>query len=278
MKIAIVGYGFVGKAVEYGFKDNSDIVLIDPKLGTSVEDLKGQDIGISFICLPTPMNDEMRCDTSILEDCVKKVVEYTEGIIAIKSTIIPSVAEEMCSLSSRVIYNPEFLREKTALEDFVSPSMHVFGGDENHARILYNFYEIYSSCEPCPHFIMTPSEASFVKYGINSFLMSKVLWFNQFYDIITASNSDYNTIINTIGMDTRIGRSHMNVPGHDGRRGAAGACFAKDGPAFMMYARDKNQDFTILEEILRRNQDYRNQYGDVLDREKEQNIKFDYEI
>lgn len=279
--IAIVGYGFVGGAVDYGFPDSlSQKICIDPKLGTSIEDLKKIDVDISFVCVPTPMGTDARIDASILIDTVEKLLNYTKGLIVIKSTVIPSIIESLSMMSERIIYNPEFLTEKNAKNDFVNPIMHVFGGSIEYTKILENFYSEYSICFPCDVYHMSAIEASFVKYGMNSFLMSKVLWFNQFYDVMQKfdSKSNFNTVIKAIGTDERIGSSHMNVPGHDGRRGSAGACFAKDGPAFAMFAKDLNTDFTILEEVLRRNQEYRNAYDEPLDREKEQHIRFDYDI
>lgn len=279
LEMAIVGFGFVGSAVDYGFPDDRcNKLLIDPKLGTSIENLKTTDVDITFICVPTPMGNDARIDASILIDSVTKAIEYTKGLVVIKSTVIPSIIDKITSLSNRIIYNPEFLREKEAKSDFVYPPMHVFGGDREHTDWLHTIYDQYSICHPCIVYHMTPVEASFVKYGINSFLMSKVLWFNQFSDIVEKTSANYDTVIEVMKTDPRIGNSHMNVPGHDGRKGSAGACFAKDGPAFAMFARDMGTDFTILEEVLRKNQVIRNSYGEPLPREKEQHIRFDYDI
>ena len=205
------------------------------------------------------------------------MLDVTEGLVVIKSTVIPSIVDSLTS-NPRVVYNPEFLTEKSANEDFVYPIMHVFGGTPENTKKLEQIYEKYSSCRRCPVYHMTPAEASFVKYGMNSFLMSKVLWFNQFYDIIEKYGASYAKVIRAIGTDPRISPSHTMVPGHDGRKGSAGACFAKDCPAFIMFARELGENFTILEEVVRRNQEIRNSYGEPLQREKEQNIRFDYEI
>jgi UDPglucose 6-dehydrogenase len=278
LKIAIIGYGFVGSAVGYGFPDSTcEKYIIDPKRNTKIEDLKGVGIDVSFICVPTPMSSSMHIDASILKDSIEKCKLYTNGPIVIKSTVIPSIVDDLITHKS-IIYNPEFLRENTAKEDFINPPMHVFGGDIEYTKKIEKFYEEYSICFPCPVYHMTPSEASFVKYGINAFLMTKVVWFNQFHDLIQDYGSNYNTIIKALTTDTRIGPSHTSVPGHDGRKGASGACFGKDIPAFIAFAKERNKDFTILEEMARRNQEFRNAYGDPLPREKEQNIRFDFNI
>jgi UDPglucose 6-dehydrogenase len=279
LKLAIIGHGFVGSAVDYGFPDaNCDKIIVDPKYKNSVDILSDKNIDASFVCVPTIMSQDASIDVNILIKTVYNLVEHTNGLIVIKSTVIPSIIEELTNKIPRIIYNPEFLTERSANEDFVNPVMQVFGGIKSQTEKLEQIYENYSACKPCPVYHMTPVEASFVKYGMNSFLMSKVLWFNQFFDLVQKHGSNFNVIRNAIATDPRIGHSHTMVPGQDGRKGSGGACFPKDAPALAIYARDQNASFTILEEVIRRNQDYRNAYGDPLPREKEQHIRFDYDI
>lgn len=277
--LAIVGHGFVGKAVDYGFTTEMvNRYLIDPMYNTTIQDLFDKNIGVTFICVPTPMGLDGRINSTILEDSVIDTLENTKGLVVIKSTVIPSIVEKLASLSNRVIYNPEFLTEKNALQDFVNPIMHVFGGEKDMCEKLYEIYKTYSNCSDCPVKYMTAVEASFVKYAMNTFLMSKVVWFNQLHSIIEEFGGNFETIRDAIGTDSRIGHSHTNVPGHDGRFGAGGSCFSKDGPAFFKFTEDIYQDFTILKEVILRNQEIRNSYGEPLEREKAQHIRFDYEI
>ena len=115
-----------------------------------------------------------------------------------------------------------------------------------------NFIMI-SNCKPCPVFHMTAKEASFVKYGINSFLATKVLWMNQFKDIVDNMGCNYNKIINAIGTDIRVGPSHTQVPGPEGKRGFGGACFPKDTQAFANFA---TPAFSVLEEVIKQYNSY----------------------
>jgi len=279
LNMAIVGHGFVGSAVDYGFPDaNCNKTIIDPKYGNSIADLEGKNVDISFVCVPTPMAADASIDASILIQTVKDLMRYTTGLIVIKSTVIPSIISNLTEGVSSIIYNPEFLTEKSANEDFVNPIMHVFGGNEKQTRELEEIYNKYSACKPCQVFHMTPAEASFVKYGINSFLASKVLFFNQLHNIVDKVGGNYNTIRNAMGTDPRIGHSHTMVPGHDGQPGFGGSCFPKDSAALIMFARDQGVLFTVLEEVVRRNQEYRNSNGGPTPREKEQNVRFDYDI
>ena len=91
MKIGIVGYGFVGKALANGLKDNVDLSIIDPKLGTSIKDLETINPEIIFICVPTPMSDDGKQDISILESVISDLNIYcSSSLFVLKSTVLPS--------------------------------------------------------------------------------------------------------------------------------------------------------------------------------------------
>ena len=274
MKLAIIGHGFVGKAVDYGFSDpRVEKFIVDPQYenGLKIQDLVDKDIDICFVCVPTPMHTNGAVDASIVKDTVSYLKENVTGLIVIKSTIPPDITEHLTinRLNNRVIYNPEFLTEKNANEDFVNPKMHILGGDRPFTEKLEHYYEEYSLCKPCPVYHMSASDASFVKYGINCFLASKVLWFNQFFDVVKNFGGNFTKIINAISTDPRIGSSHTRVPGFDGKRGYGGACFPKDTAAFSHFA----QDFTVLDKVIEENNNYRRGY-EKDDREKEQNVNY----
>lgn len=274
--MTIVGYGFVGKAVSYAFND--DMVtktIIDPKLGTSLDDLQGRTHlpeDVYFVCVPTPMGASGEIDSSILENVVETLKEKTTGLIIIKSTVTPEIIDKLGSglRGNRVVYNPEFLREATAVADIITPDMHIFGGDPVWTKKAEEFFTENSLCKSAPAYHMSLKDASFVKYGINSFLASKVLWFNQFYDVIKRHGGNYGHIARAIATDPRVGYSHIMVPGPDGKRGFGGACFPKDTTAFLDFAKE----FSVLGEVIKCNKEYRKAY-EKDDREKEQNISYD---
>jgi UDPglucose 6-dehydrogenase len=120
---------------------------------------------------------------------------------------------------------------------------------------------------------MTAVEASFVKYGINSYLASKVLWFNQFYDVVNKHGSNFGKVVGAITADSRVGRSHTTVPGFDGRRGYGGACFPKDTSALAHFADGLGVDMTVLKEVISSNNKYRKLYKKDA-RELEQKVTF----
>ena len=275
LKVGIVGFGFVGGAVSYGFKSDSvEQMIIDPKLGhAELEHLGPFEPDIVFICTPTPMGKDGSIDASICTSVIAEIRE-TEHLcpIVVKSTVTPDVLREWNEKEGyNIIYNPEFLTEKNANEDFINPKMHVFGGQRNQTELVQAYYEEHSLCRPCPVYHMTAEEASLVKYGINCFLATKVLWFNQFYDVVSENVSNFNKVIAAIGGDPRIGRSHTLVPGFDGKRGYGGACFPKDTAAFSA----PSEHLSVLQKVIFENNKYRRQYN--LDaREVEQNV--DYEV
>ena len=278
LKITIIGHGFVGKAVDYAFQDDVEKQIIDPKYNLQLPpdecvhliDAKIES-DVTFVCVPTPMHRDGQCDVSILMDVIKIIKEKMSGLIVIKSTVPPDQIENLYrgSAKHRMIYNPEFLTEKNANEDIINPFVHIFGGYPDSTVKLEAFYKEYSICKPCPVFHMSPTDASFVKYGINAFLATKLTFFNEFYDAIKNFGGNYGRIANAIGTDPRIGHSHTRVPGFDGKRGFGGACFPKDVSAFINFTTHT----PLLEYVMDRNNQYRSEY-EKDEREIEQNIEY----
>ena len=273
LKMAVVGHGFVGKAVSYGFDThNVDCVAIDPNYGNSVEDLYGsKTMDVAFVCVPTPMSDTGRIDDSIVLDVTQKLIDNTNCLVVLKSTVTPEIVQSLASLDpKRFVYNPEFLTEAKANDDFVNAKFNVFGGDLQACADLAAIYNEYSKMLDPQNVFVSATEASFVKYTINTFLSTKVTFFNQLKDLTDKYDCNFDAIVSAAKLDDRIGDSHMKVPGPDGRRGFGGACFPKDTNAFHYFS---GGEFDILKKVLDINSGYRLQY-DLDEREKEQNVKF----
>lgn len=269
--VGIVGFGFVGKAVHAAFENS---FAVDPILGTTIDDLLQKKPEVIFVCVPTPMGKDGVADTSIVESVFEKLMSF-KGIPVLKSTVVPSVVQKLEKMHPRFVYNPEFLTEANAMQDFLNPKMHVFGGNKKDTKKLAKFYDERSQCLPAKevHFV-SPTEAALIKYGVNSFLALKVMFMNQWYDLCESVGADYRTVANGIGTDPRITKAHTMVPGPDGRRGTAGACFAKDIPAIVRESIINNCELSILRESWNKNCDIRSSYGDLLPREIAQHISF----
>jgi UDPglucose 6-dehydrogenase len=277
MKIAIIGHGFVGQAVEYGY-NGVDIMIIDPKYPNGShydDDVPAPEF--AFICVPTPMSTGGSIDTAPIEDALWRVRDRWQGItVIIKSTVTPKTIVKIQRLfpNLNIVYNPEFLREASSKNDFTNPEFHVFGGDAESTQRVQRLYETHSNCRPCPTFHMTLVEASFTKYMVNSYLATKVSFFNEFNFAMAEWPEDtrpnFNAVVKAVGSDSRIGHSHTSVPGHDGKMGYGGACFPKDVGAII-----NSEVLPLLSQVQARNNDIRAAAG-MTDREVAQNVHFTF--
>ena len=273
-KIAIIGYGFVGKAVEFGFRNSSnDIMIVDPYKGyANIDDLEHYAPDFTFVCVSTPMGENGDIDHTNISAVVQQLSNMASGIVVIKSTVTPDVIDHLCRYK-RFVYNPEFLTERNSFDEFLNPKFHILGGRPEFTKRVKNLYKFNSNCNPAPVHFMTAAEASLVKYGINSFLAAKVVWFNQWKDLSEKVGARYNVVATAIGNDDRIGHSHTKVPGFDGKKGFGGSCFPKDTSAIYNYSVAAGSPLEILSQVIDSNNDYRREY-DLDDREKEQNIRY----
>tara|TARA_B100002019_G_scaffold62783_1_gene53842 strand:- start:20269 stop:21132 length:864 start_codon:yes stop_codon:yes gene_type:complete len=281
LKLGIVGHGFVGKATDWGFSKSVNKFIVDPLLDTSVSDLKEFDPEIVFICVPTPMGDDGSQDSSIIENVIEELVLYCPNSIkVVKSTVLPSILEKLHKLDPKLVYNPEFLREKHANLDFENSDMIIIGGDRNISTKVSNAYLRHSRCKTKEHIFTDIQTASFIKYSINTFLASKVIFFNELHAIYEKLQvkDTWESIVNIISKDPRIGDSHMNVPGHDGRKGFGGACFPKDSLALIKYGDSLGINLNSLITTIKINNKIRSKYKDLDSRESEQNVSFDDKI
>ena len=277
MKVAIIGYGFVGKALHNGLKSNVETYLVDPKLNTHVSELNSFLPEIIFISVPTPMNDDGSQKISILEDVIIEIKKLSiSSLIVLKSTVVPKYFCDLEKSIPNLIYNPEFLREKSANEDFLSSELIIFGGQRNSTDYLADFYKNYTNCKNTEYQHTDLISASLIKYSINTFLAAKVTFFNELFKVFNESGSQdsWTNIINIISKDKRIGQSHMEVPGHDGKLGFGGPCFPKDCNALYLYSNELNEPMGLLHQVIETNNNIRSSYNSLTEREKEQNINY----
>ncbi len=279
-KLAIIGHGFVGKATEFGFSKNTEILIIDPKINTTISEIKDFSPDFIFICVPTPMNKSGSQDFSIVKDVLEQIKSLkVDSCVILKSTVTPENIIKAKNIIPSIVYNPEFLRERNASEDFINSKMIIIAGEEQNQQMVKNLYLDNSLCKT-KNFILTDVEtASLIKYTVNSFLALKVLFFNQVKDIFEQNNSQENweNFINYLSYDQRLGNSHMQVPGPDGKKGFGGACFTKDTAAFVNYSSKVGKEITLLKKAIQINNEIRSSYKNLDPREKDQNVNYDFE-
>ena len=254
MKIIIAGYGFVGKAVANALEPKHEIVVQDPKY-TDYKMVDHNDADGIIVCVGTPSNAYGDCDASQVFAVLDDVPIYMP--VLIKSTITPSVLNEIVQKypNHSICYSPEFLRSATSNKDFLEQKFMVIGGDDPEGFWQALFRTVLTKCNL--FFFCTLQEASIIKYTINSYLATKVAFFNEIYDLCQATGVDYEHVKHIISHDNRIGNSHMQVPGPDGNRGFSGDCFPKDTQAFVRYAKGVDHPLDILEEVIRSNEKMR---------------------
>jgi len=243
-RIGIVGKGFVGGALYDNFKDCFDVAVWD-----SVEEKRTLNSfesfvdwsDIIFVCVPTPMKDSGECDISIVEDVVGKIANLDRRkYVVIKSTVTPGTTSELAERHNMVIgFNPEFLTEANAYNDFRYQPLIILGTDDTGLGTVMAqiYYEFNAKVDNVAHVIQrSTKEAELFKYLANSFLATKVIFANEFKKLCDKVNVDYGRIAEVAVLDKRLGHTHWRVPGPDGKLGFGGSCFPKDTSALISYA------------------------------------------
>ena len=230
--IGIIGQGFVGNAVYQKFKNYYNVLTYDKfktdHNSTLEEVVKGSNY--IFVCLPTPMNTDGSCNTDIIESVLDEVNQITteDKVVIIKSTVVPNTTVRLNEKyeSLNIVFNPEFLTERNAVEDYNKQDRIILGGERPYTTDLK---QIFSKVFPKAHIIKTDStHAEMVKYLTNTFLSVKVSFANEIYELCNSLNIDYDKVVEYATLDKRLGQSHWSVPGPDGDYGFGGHCFPKD--------------------------------------------------
>ena len=272
--IGIIGQGFVGNAVYQKFKNYYDVLTYDldkSKCNSTYEDLVFKSDTI-FLCLPTPMNEDGSCHTDILEKELVNIDlladnQEVKKTIVVKSTISPGTTSKWNDLyeSLDIIFNPEFLTEANAVDDFNNQNRIILGGPRPATTKLR---QIYSKVFPQAHIIRTDStHAEMVKYLTNAFLATKVSFANEIYQICGKLNVDYDKVVEYATLDNRLGKSHWQVPGPDGDFGFGGHCLPKDLSSLIHLAMSLDTEINVLNaveetnDIVRKNRDWEQMKG-----------------
>ncbi len=236
-----------------GYKRGRDLFCydVDPKKGYA-DDVNKSDI--IFVSVPTPPNPDGSCNTAIVESAVAGIKDGK--IVVVKSTIPPGTVERLQKKypKKRLIFNPEFLTESQAWEDFISPDRQIVG---HTSKSISDSVEVLNLL-PKKNFIrpwttdyarksVNSSEAEFGKYASNVFGYIKVIYGNILADLchtmtkVQGTKVDYENIRELIGADLRIGPAWLNV-GQGNYCGAGGYCFPKDMNAFIAFAETLEKD------------------------------------
>ena len=248
MKLIIAGYGFVGRAHHEVMHKHHDITIVDPAFPEHSKSIPEDSQGL-IVCVSTPPHESGACNVNNVYDVISKTPSSTP--ILIKSTISlegwQTMREDFPNHS--LTFSPEFLVAKTATEDFKNTKHLYFGGDDAVFWATDIFVPVFNELE-----WNTANVESLIlgKYMRNSFLATKVAFFNQMYDLCEAYGLDYEQAIDVVGADPRIGMSHTTITPE---RGFGGHCFPKDTSALIKTAQRNNINLSILQQAI----DYNNQ-------------------
>jgi UDPglucose 6-dehydrogenase len=206
---------------------------------------------VVFLCLPTPEGADGSADVSAVLDAAAVLApDLRQGTVVVtKSTVPVGTARRVRAAIGRddidVVSNPEFLREGTALQDFLGPDRIVVGADRPEAaqRVADLYRDVAS-----PVVICGTAAAETIKYASNAFLATKVAFANTIAELCAAVDADAVEVLAGVGMDPRIGSQFLQ-PGP----GYGGSCFGKDTKALVAIGRSVGLDMPIVEATIRSN-------------------------
>jgi UDPglucose 6-dehydrogenase len=235
-RVGIIGRGFVGSAVEFGFSAQTGcdaelkVYDKDPLKSTHTLEETVNKSDVVFVSVPTPSNPDGSMHLGILESLLSDISKIYKGksTILIRSTVIPGTTRKLQKkFNLPLVFNPEFLTERSAKFDFINQARIILGGNPNDTSKVSKLYQWrFGNSLPC---IQTNYEtAEMIKYMNNCFFATKVSFMNEMYDIANKCGADWETAVQGFVRDGRIGHSHLAVPGPDGKRGFGGSCFPKD--------------------------------------------------
>jgi len=273
-KIGIVGNGFVGGAVKFGFSPqvgcDAEVRVYDKNPNKSTHTLE-ETVNKSdfiFLSVPTPANEDGSINLDILEGAlndISKVHEGRENAILIRSTVIPGTTWALQTKYPQlnILFNPEFLTERSANFDFINQSRFVVGNNGKMGNLMQSesFVKLIKDrFGDCVAIMETSYEtAELIKYMNNCFFATKVSFMNEMYQIAEKIDANWDEAVSGFVSDGRIGHSHMNVPGPDGKFGFGGSCFPKDIQAMIDFAEMFGLNPSVLKGAWEKNLEVRSE-------------------
>jgi len=273
MKIGIVGNGFVGSSVAFGFSpqtgcDSAEVRIHDKDLAKSLHSLEEtvHESDFIFLSVPTPSNRDGSINIDIVDSALNDICELSEDynwvndhVVLLRSTVIPGTTAKLQKKYKdlNIVFNPEFLTERSAKFDFINQSRFILGSSSDYYMdrveelFKWRFGKTIS-------IIKTNYEtAELIKYMGNCYFATKVSFLNEMHQIADKCGADWDMAIEGFVRDSRIGHSHVNVPGPDGKFGFGGSCFPKDIQAIINFAEGLGVEPNVLKGVWNKNLEVR---------------------
>ena len=216
---------------------------------------------VVFIAVGTPAHEDGSADLQAAEEVAKEIGRSMNGykVIVVKSTVPVGTARRLKKLildhqtqpiPFDIVSNPEFLREGSAIEDFMRPDRVTIGAESEQAiAIMKDIYSALYLIET-PFVITGLETAEMIKYAANAFLATKVSFINEIANLCERMGADVHHVAKAMGLDGRIGKKFLH-PGP----GYGGSCFPKDTRALSRMAQEKGYSFKILDSVIRVNEE-----------------------
>ena len=268
INIGIIGFGFVGSSVAFGFSpqtgfDHATIRIFDKNPSKSTHSLEEvlDESDFIFLSVPTPSNTDGSINLSILHSVLGQINSHGTkdgAVVLVRSTVVPGTTrgfkEEYDNIT--FVFNPEFLTERSAKFDFINQARFILGGDpEDTQKVADLFTFRFGGSTPM---VQTNFEtAEFIKYMNNCFFATKVSFMNEMRLIADRSNVDWQAAVDGFVRDGRVGHSHVSVPGPDGKFGFGGSCFPKALQALIKHAEAVGVNPSVLSGAWQTNLDVR---------------------
>lgn len=209
------------------------------------------EVEVVFIAVGTPSRKDGKADLQYVEAVAEEIAENIKEykVIVNKSTVpvgtgklVTDIIKEKYKGDFDVVSNPEFLREGSAVDDFMEPDRIVIGSNSNRARdIMLKIYEPLDY----PKITVSVESAEMIKYASNAFLATKISFINEIANICERVEADVEDVARGMGFDKRIGPKFLQAG-----IGYGGSCFPKDVNALNQIAGTKGYDFRLLKAVI----------------------------
>jgi nucleotide sugar dehydrogenase len=264
--IAVAGYGHVGKSMVAMLKDHYNVLVFDPQYNESnnfesvkfvkdLSELKTAVLGI--ICVPTPMAPDGGCDTSLVEEAVKKM---EAPVILIKSTVKPGTTDRLKKeTGKRIVFSPEYVGDSKYYNPYFNTDMKAVpffavGGSSDDSNYVLDL--MFPILGPTKQYYKTSAiNAEMMKYMANTFFAAKITFVNEMYEICKALGADWYEVREGWLLDPRIERMHTAV--FPEKRGFDGKCFPKDVSAIIKASLDAGYDPKLLVQMQESNEEFK---------------------
>jgi UDPglucose 6-dehydrogenase len=228
-----------------------------------------RDASFVFLCVGTPSKETGSVDLSFIEEAARDIglllghdiylvtkstvpVGTNRQILKIVNNALEEAGADLRKVHVTVLSNPEFLREGSAVDDFMRPNRILIGADEKWgADILLQMYAPFE----CPKIVTRIESAELAKYAANAFLATKISFVNEVAEIAECVGADIREVVEAVGLDERIGSAFLK-PGI----GYGGSCFPKDASALYQIAGVAGIDFNLLAATINVNNKQRDRF------------------